>query len=48
MVMLGALVGVSGLVSREALIEVVASRSGRFREVNLRGVKLGFRLGEGR
>ena len=48
MVMLGALVGVSGLVSWEALLEAVASRSGRFREVNLRGVKLGFSLGEGR
>jgi len=48
MVMLGALVALSGVVSREALLRVIGERSGAFGEVNLKAAQLGFRLGEER
>jgi len=48
-VMLGALVAVTGIVSRESLEKAVEQNVGeRFREMNLEAVKIGFRLGEER
>lgn len=48
MVMLGALVALSGVVSMEALLRVIGERSGPFKEVNIKAAQLGFRLGEER
>ena len=48
MVMLGALVALSGVVSMEALLRVIGERSGSFKEVNIKAAQLGFRLGEER
>lgn len=46
-VMLGALVAVTGLVSLESLKRAVAENVGeRFREMNLEAVEIGFHLGE--
>ena len=46
-VMLAAVVGATGLVSREALVDAVNQGSPqRFRDLNSRALELGFRLGQ--
>ncbi len=48
MVMLGALAEMGKIVGRKVLAKVVESRSGAFKEANLKALELGFALGEGR